>query len=182
MLPCGIFSAKPLASRSGNCWAVRRVIASKPTTPVAARFFGRATPARSSYGADVYESGGCENLIGFMTDAGALAQDLLSEGISGMKIWPFDYIAHSPGNWDNWRNFRGVFDPAMHQIGGHTISAADLKRGLEPFRKIREAVGDQMDIMVEGHGFWSLPAAKKLRVPWKTINPIGWKICSRRRP
>ena len=44
-----------------------------------------------------------EDLIAFMTDAGALAQDLLSEGLTGMKIWPFDYVAHSPGNWDNWR-------------------------------------------------------------------------------
>lgn len=124
--------------------------------------FGRATQGRSSYSIDAYEPGRYEDLIGFMTDAGALAQELLSEGISGMKIWPFDYIAHTPGNWDYWRNFRGVFDPAMRQIGGHTISAADLKRGLEPFRKIREAVGDQMDIMVEGHGLWSLPAAKKI--------------------
>ena len=52
--------------------------------------------------------------------------------------------------------------PALRQIGGHTIDAANLKRGLEPFRKIREAVGDQMEIMVEGHGLWSLPAAKKI--------------------
>ena len=50
----------------------------------------------------------------------------------------------------------------MRQIGGHTIDAANLKRGLEPFRKIREAVGDQVEIMVEGHGLWSLPAAKKI--------------------
>jgi L-alanine-DL-glutamate epimerase-like enolase superfamily enzyme len=50
----------------------------------------------------------------------------------------------------------------LRQIGGHTIDAANLKRGLEPFRKIREAVGDQMEIMVEGHGLWSLPAAKKI--------------------
>ena len=124
--------------------------------------YGRATQGSSSYGADSNRPGRYEDLIGFMTDAGALAQDLLSEGISGMKIWPFDYIAHSPGDWENWRNFRGVFDPAMRQIGGHTIDAADLKRGLEPFRKIRQAVGDRMDIMVEGHGFWSLPAAKKI--------------------
>lgn len=124
--------------------------------------YGRATQGSSSYGADSNRPGRYEDLIGFMTDAGALAQDLLSEGISGMKIWPFDYIAHSPGDWENWRNFRGVFDPNMRQIGGHTIDAADLKRGLEPFRKIRDAVGDRMDIMVEGHGFWSLPAAKKI--------------------
>ncbi len=120
--------------------------------------YGRTTLARTAQ----EQPGRYEDLIGFMTDAGALAQDLLSEGITGMKIWPFDYIAHEPGAWNNWRTFRGVFDPALRQIGGHTIDAADLKRGLEPFRKIREAVGDQMDIMVEGHGLWSLPAAKKI--------------------
>lgn len=124
--------------------------------------YGRATLGRSGYIAPIDQSGRYEDLIGFMTDAGALAQDLLSEGISGMKIWPFDYIAHDPGAWDNWRNFRGVFDPAMRQIGGHTINADNLQRGLEPFRKIREAVGDQMDIMVEGHGLWSLPAARQI--------------------
>ena len=120
--------------------------------------YGRTTLARTAQ----EQPGRYEDLIGFMTDAGALAQDLLSEGITGMKIWPFDYIAHEPGAWNNWRTFRGVFDPALRQIGGHSIDAADLKRGLEPFRKIREAVGDQMDIMVEGHGLWSLPAAKKI--------------------
>jgi L-alanine-DL-glutamate epimerase-like enolase superfamily enzyme len=124
--------------------------------------YGRATLGRSGYIAPVDQSGRYEDLIGFMTDAGALAQDLLSEGISGMKIWPFDYIANDPTAWEHWRNFRGVFDPALRQIGGHTIDAANLKKGLEPFRKIREAVGDQMDIMVEGHGLWSLPAARKI--------------------
>ena len=48
-----------------------------------------------------------------------------------MKIWPFDlYVASS---------------------GGEYISKADLKQGLEPFRKIREAVGDAIEIMVELH-------------------------------
>ena len=31
-----------------------------------------------------------EDLQAFLTDAGALAQTLLSEGIGGKKIWPFD--------------------------------------------------------------------------------------------
>lgn len=124
--------------------------------------YGRATQGRSNNGTNQDQPGPYEDLIGFMTDAGALAQDLLSQGISGMKIWPFDYSAHDPGSWNKWRTFSGVFDPALRQIGGHTIDAASLKRGLEPFRKIREAVGDQMDIMVEGHGLWSLPAARQI--------------------
>ena len=45
------------------------------------------------------------------------------------------------------------------QLGRHDISAADLNRILEPFRKIRQVVGEQgWEIMVEGHGLWSLPA------------------------
>ncbi len=37
-----------------------------------------------------------------------------------------------------------------------------LETALEPFRKIRRAVGRDMDIMVEFHSLWSLPMAKKL--------------------
>jgi L-alanine-DL-glutamate epimerase-like enolase superfamily enzyme len=63
-----------------------------------------------------------------------LAEDLLSEGITAMKIWPFDRFALSGG--------------------GRHITVDELERGLEPFRKIREAVGGQIDIMLEGHGYW----------------------------
>jgi L-alanine-DL-glutamate epimerase-like enolase superfamily enzyme len=69
---------------------------------------------------------------------------------------------HAPGSWDSWRDFRGAFDPALRTLGGQRIDEGDLDRGLEPFRKIRAAVGNKMDIMVEGHGFWSLPAAKRI--------------------
>lgn len=126
----------------------------------------------TGYGSDGKPHGQYEDLIAFMTDAGALAQDLLSEGLAGMKIWPFDYVAHTPGEWDNWRAFKGVFDPQLAKIGGHTISNSDLQRGLEPFRKIRDAVGDKMEIMVEGHGLWSLPAAKKIAYALEDFKPF----------
>lgn len=103
-----------------------------------------------------------EDLVAFMTRADELALDLLEQGISGMKLWPFDFIVHTPGNWDNWSTFRGAFDPDLRHLGGLQISDADLDRGLEPLRKIRQAVGNRMDVMIEGHGFWSLPAAKKI--------------------
>ncbi len=39
---------------------------------------------------------------------------------------------------------------------------AELKAAIEPFEKIRRAVGDKMEIMVEFHCLWNLPMAKKL--------------------
>ncbi len=58
------------------------------------------------------------------------------KGITAMKIWPFDIAAEK-------------FD-------GQYISSADLKTALLPFDKIRNAVGDRMDIMVEFHSLWQL--------------------------
>jgi galactonate dehydratase len=91
----------------------------------------------------VGEQGGpYEDLEGFLHRADELALSLLEQGITGMKIWPFDIAAERSGGWD--------------------ISPQELDTALEPFRKIRKAVGDRMDIMVEFHSLWSLPMAKKL--------------------
>lgn len=80
-----------------------------------------------------------EDLDAFLTDAGTLAESLLSEGISAMKIWPFDTYAHA--------------------TNGMAITPAQLAEGCEPFRKIRAAVGERMQIMLEMHSLWSAPAA-----------------------
>jgi L-alanine-DL-glutamate epimerase-like enolase superfamily enzyme len=123
--------------------------------------YGRAAKGGTGYGTEE-TSGKYEDLAAFMERADELALELLGEGLTGMKIWPFDYVAHFPGGWDDWRTFRGMFDPNIRSLGGHDISAADIQRALEPFRKIRKAVGDRMDVMLEGHGLWSLPAAIKI--------------------
>jgi len=133
--------------------------------------YGRAAKGGVGYGigksTDKYE-----DLAAFMERPGELAADLLSEGYTGMKIWPFDFVAHFPGTgWNKWREFRGMFDPNLRSLGGHDISAADLARGVEPFRKIREAVGDKMEIMLEGHGLWSLPAALKIARALEEFQP-----------
>jgi len=80
-----------------------------------------------------------DDLNGFLERADDLAEDLLSEGITAMKIWPFDIAAEAS---------RGQY-----------ISAADLKKALEPFEKIRKRVGDKIDIMVEFHSMWQLTPA-----------------------
>lgn len=80
-----------------------------------------------------------DDLDAFLNRADELAQDLLAEGITAMKIWPFD--------------------PAAENSEGQYIARPDLRRALEPFEKIRRAVGDRMDIMVEFHSLWQLVPA-----------------------
>jgi L-alanine-DL-glutamate epimerase-like enolase superfamily enzyme len=71
-----------------------------------------------------------------------LAQSLLDEGVGAMKIWPFDAAAQA--------------------TGGRHIASADLRRALQPVEAIRQAVGDAIDIMIEYHGLWQLPAALQI--------------------
>jgi L-alanine-DL-glutamate epimerase-like enolase superfamily enzyme len=61
---------------------------------------------------------------------------------------------------------------AAEKSDGNYISAADLKAALSPFEKIRSAVGDQMDVMVEFHSLWQLLPAitiAKALAPFKTF-------------
>ena len=103
----------------------------------------RDASAQSVANWHVGEQGGpYEDLEGFLHRADEVALSLLEQGITGMKIWPFDIAAERTNGFD--------------------ISPQELNTALEPFRKIRKAVGDKMDIMVEFHSLWSLPMAKKL--------------------
>lgn len=96
-------------------------------------------PSVENFGTGV--AGAYEDLDAFLHRPAELAEHLLSEGITAMKIWPFDDAAAG---------------------GGHEIDAAGMRAGLEPFRRIREAVGDRIDIMAELHARWRLPAAKRV--------------------
>jgi galactonate dehydratase len=93
-----------------------------------------------------------DDLDAFLNRADELASDLIAEGVTAMKIWPFDIAAEkSDGNY---------------------ISAADLKSAVIPFEKIRSAVGDQMDVMVEFHSMWQLlpaMAIAKALAPFATF-------------
>ncbi len=94
-----------------------------------------------------------EDLQAFLTDAGALAKTLQAEGIGGMKIWPFDIYAE--------------------KNDGADISDEDLKTGLIPLQKVRDAVGEKMQLMLELHALWSPLAAKKIFEATKELN-LTW--------
>ena len=93
----------------------------------------------ANWGLTRESAGRYDDLDAFLNRADELAEDLLSEGITAMKIWPFD--------------------PAAEKSDGQYISRPDLKSALEPFEKIRRAVGDRMDVMVEFHSLWQLVPA-----------------------
>ena len=93
---------------------------------------------------------GFDDLNDFLTRAGELAESLLAEGITAMKIWPFD--------------------PAAEKSHGRYISNEDLKQALEPFEKIRSRVGDKVDVMVEFHSLWQLMPAMKIA---RALAPFG---------
>ena len=97
------------------------------------------------------EEGPYEDLDAFLNRADELALSLLQQGIQAMKIWPFDHAAENNG--------------------GLHISPAELRRALEPFEKIRKAVGDKMDIMVEFHSLWNLPTACRIAAAVKPFQP-----------
>src|SRR5262249_8251665 len=70
--------------------------------PCGGRSYGRSAEGGTGYGSDGSAGGRYEDLAAFMERADELALDLLSEGLTGMKIWPFDFVAHFPGGWDEW--------------------------------------------------------------------------------
>jgi galactonate dehydratase len=111
----------------------------------------RAKPVQrtENWGLDQSPGGPYEDLDAFLTRADELAESLIAEGYTGMKIWPFDFAAEASNGTD--------------------ISTADLRRALEPFEKIRKRVGDRIDVHVELHSLWTLPAAIKIA---KAIEPF----------
>lgn len=94
-----------------------------------------------------------DDQVAFMRDAGGLAESLLSEGFTAMKIWPLDIYAEASG--------------------GQMISLSDLNAGLEPFRRIHAAVGDRIDVMCELHSLWSANAALRICQALEDLN-IFW--------
>ncbi|EAQ78497.1 mandelate racemase/muconate lactonizing enzyme family protein [Blastopirellula marina] len=73
----------------------------------------------------------------------ALAQELLSEGYDALKTWSYDFAAHKSNG-------------PLH------VSLEDAKTGVEPFRKIREELGDKIELIIDGHGFFQLPMAIRI--------------------
>lgn len=83
----------------------------------------------------------------------AFAREMISLGISAVKLWSFDFAAHK-------------------QNGSIYISGPDLRKGMAPFIAIREEAGDQLDLILDGHGFFQLPVALRIAEAMREVNPL----------
>jgi galactonate dehydratase len=111
--------------------------------------------------------GAMDDYHGFLQHAGELAEDLLREGITAMKIWPFDeYAGADRVAGGDTRRSRHV--PRDYYTVGQHITPDQLKLGLAPIQQIRQAVGDRMEIALELHARWNLPAAIRIA---KAVEP-----------
>lgn len=81
-----------------------------------------------------------------------LAKELISLGYTAMKVWPLDL-------------------PAIKEGPGY-ISDADIRQALKPLEKIREAVGMDIDVMIDGHGHFQLPVALQIAEALRPLRPF----------
>ena len=95
---------------------------------------------------------------GFLNQPGELAQSLLARRLhpnEGLAVGPFraaDQLHRrtGPAGWS-----------AMGPVG-HVLSPADLKQGLWTVQEIRKAVGDRIEIAIEGHSRWDVNCAIRI--------------------
>lgn len=88
---------------------------------------------------DATVAGRYDDQVAFLECSDELAHDLIEEGYSAMKIWPADSFALA--------------------TGGQFISSADIRKAVEPFEKIRRAVGNRIELMCEFHSLWNTTSA-----------------------
>lgn len=81
--------------------------------------------------------------------AGDLARELIDDGMIAMKMGPTISVA-TPSE-------------------GQFLSSKDLDLALQPFRDVRDAVGDGIKIANDGHGKWALPVAIQIA---KAMEPL----------
>ena len=72
----------------------------------------------------------------------ALVEELVDQGYSGLKVWPFGQVAIEYG-------------PAR-------ISHRAIEAVVQPLHDIRDKVGMDLDILVNGHAHFQLPAALRI--------------------
>ncbi|MCE9589599.1 MAG: mandelate racemase/muconate lactonizing enzyme family protein [Planctomycetes bacterium] len=81
-----------------------------------------------------------------------LAKELISLGYSAMKVWPLDL-------------------PAIEDGPGY-LADRDLRQAVRPLEKIREAVGMDIDVMIDGHAHFQLPVALQIAEAFRPLRPF----------
>jgi len=120
-------------------------------------FYGRtnrSVPGASGWPGhgDAGQPGPLEDNWASMNTPADLAEELIGLGYRGMKLWSFDAV--------------------YRRQGGHYLTQQDIDEGLAPFRAIRERVGDGIELMLDGHGFFSLAASTRIALAMEEVRPL----------
>lgn len=129
---------------------------------------GRTRDSIRAY-ATCVDAGRYDDQSRWLQDAGALARELAAEGFAAMKVWPWDRFAPQvqslastgPAGWS-------AMGPE-----GHDLTTAWLREGLDVVRSIHDAMGREMQVMIEGHSRWDLNAALRICRELEGFE-IGW--------
>ncbi len=114
----------------------------------------RRIPAASGWPGhgDPGQPGPLEDNWASMNAPEELAEELAELGYRGMKLWSFDSV--------------------YRRSGGQSISWKDLSEGLQPFERIRDRLGDRIELMLDGHGFFTLAAARRIADGMVPVRPL----------
>jgi galactonate dehydratase len=104
----------------------------------------------------------------FLERPAELAADLFRRGIKALKIWPWDQFAPSfqdsaPAGPTPW----AALGPS-----GSYLSAEDLEKGLQCVKKVREALGNKIEVLIEGHSRWDLNCAIRIARALEPYDPL----------
>lgn len=99
-------------------------------------------------------------------DAGALAESLLADGFTAMKIHPFDQFSPAPGPGTPYNKYR-----SYGQLG-HLLTMQQVQKGISIVERIRERVGNRIEIMIEGHSRWDVNAAIRIARALEPLQPM----------
>lgn len=100
---------------------------------------GRVWPGYGPMG----EKGPMNDYYGIINDPIETVKELMDQGYRAFKSWPFDGIAHKAHG-------------TCHATG------KEIDESLKPFYQIREVFGNDLEIILDGHGFFQLPIAKRI--------------------
>lgn len=94
----------------------------------------------------------------FIERPAQLAKSLLGQNIKAMKIWPFDRLG------PRFKSPQAVGPAGYSAMGpsGSYLSLRDLESGLRAVAEIRDAVGNDIEILIEGHCRWDLNCAIRI--------------------
>lgn len=89
----------------------------------------------------------------FLSEPDRIMSEVMEQhGIRAIKVWPFDGAAR--------RN------------SGQFVTVDDIDQGLAPIRKLRDVFGEKIEILVEFHSLWNLPAAERIARAIEPYKPM----------